>query len=79
MNPRLNILYYGLVLSLCNPILLWVVGYYQLPLDPYFFAKGVVDAQTNALNAQGSQGTNLGQLRILTTVTSVRIPLHFML
>ena len=38
-----------------------------------------VDMQIGSLNVQGSQGASLGQLSILTTITSVRNPLHFRL
>ena len=39
-----------------------------------------VDNQTGGPNVQGSQGTNLSQLiGSLTTVTLVRVPLHFRL
>lgn len=54
------------VLGLC-----WVDG--SLAEDP-------VDDWTSGPNVQGSQGTNLSQLiESLTTVTSVRVPMHFRL
>jgi hypothetical protein len=41
MDHGLSSLDDGSILPLYNPILLWVVRHYQLPLDPCFPTKGI--------------------------------------